>query len=119
MTYSDTFDPSQKQLAGYEAGIAAIVDYTGFLDNIVGGGPGMSSFVSSFATVGLIHMIYKYKTSSDKPKDLTTLTFTSLKAGLLSAIGDVALNGVLGSRIQNPRVLGALGTFLGTYFAEM
>jgi hypothetical protein len=113
MTYGDTFDPTQKQLAGYEAGIAAIIDYTQVLDNIAGGGMGMSAFLSAFLTVGVAHMIGKHA------KNPSSDAFSALKAGLYSGVGDMILNGVLGSRIQNPRILGSLATLIGTYWAEM
>ncbi len=97
--------------AGMVAGVAAIVDYTGIVDRIIGGSGsmGMSAALASSATVFVMHMMYKKKYSS--------AVFPVIGAGIASGISEMILQAILGSRIQNPQILGAMGVFLGTYIA--
>lgn len=111
----DAFTGDQKNVAGFEAGIAAILDYSGALDNLTGGGGvGMSAFASSLLTVFVVKVIGK----NMKPVGTNKIYYTPLTAGIYSGVMAMIFNGVLGSRIQNPKLLSATGTFLGTYLAE-
>lgn len=105
---------------GTVAALAAIVDYTGMLNNLLGGanaGPGMSSFLAAAGTVFIVDMILKYKHHKGGGSDSLTIGPT-LKAGIYSGGLSMVLNMVLQNRIQNQQVISALGTFLGTYWAE-
>lgn len=115
---SSGFQGTQKEVAGFEGAVAAILDYTGALDNLIGsGGLGMSSFISSFLTVGLMDMIGR-KIIKNNPGTNKVSLVHPLTAGIYSGVLAMIFNGILGSRIQNPKILSATGTFLGTYMAE-
>lgn len=103
--------PSDPTVDGYAAIIAAILDYTGMLDRVGGDmGMGMNAAASSFISLMLVNHLAKNKHFNSK-KNL----YQPIQGAIWSGLAAVVLNKVLGNNIQNPRLLGALGTFLGTY----
>jgi energy-converting hydrogenase Eha subunit A len=112
MTY-DTM--SWDKDAGMLAGIAAIVDYTGIVDRLVGvQTPGLSAAVAAGASVFLVRMIYLNKHSGAKKSEFASPIGAAISSGVLEAI----LNMVLGQRVQNQQMLGAIAVFLGTYMSQ-
>jgi len=112
MTY-DTM--SWDKDAGQLAAIAAIVDYTGIVDRLINvQTPGLSAAISAGATVFLVRMIYMKKHSSAQKSDFASPIGAAISSGVLEAI----LNMVLGQRVQNQQMLGAIAVFLGTYMSQ-
>jgi len=94
----------------YAAILAAVLDYTGYLDRVGGNmGMGMNAALSSFVTLMVWNMIYK------KKKWGTTDLYHPFMGAISSGILATILGRVLGNNIQNPNLLGAVGTFGGTY----
>lgn len=94
--------------------VAAVIDYSGMLDRVAGNmGPAMNAALSSFATLMLWNIIADKKYGYD-PSTSGKL-FKPMAGAAYSGILAMLLNRILGNNIQNPNLLGALGTFLGTY----
>ncbi len=94
--------------------VAAILDYSGVLDRVAGNmGPTMNAALSSALTLMIWNMLAKdkwhYKGTDKIWKPLTGAAYSGVFA--------MILNRILGNNIQNPNLLGALGTFLGTHMA--
>lgn len=94
--------------------VAAVIDYSGVLDRVAGNmGPSMNAALSSFVTLMLWNIVahekYKYDPSTSGK------LFKPATGAIYSGVLAMLLNRILGNNIQNPNLLGALGTFLGTY----
>ena len=97
--------------------VAAILDYSGVLDRVGGNmGLGMNAAASSFVTLMLWNILAKDKFGYKPPSGSGKL-FKPVTGAVYSGLAAMILNRILGNNIQNPNLLGALGTLLGTYGA--
>src|SRR4051812_10710670 len=104
--------PTAAKMDSMAAGLAAVIDYSGMLDRVGGDmGVGMNAAFSSFISLLIWNQLYVHKYKN------TSKIYQPMMGGIYSGIMAVLLNKVLGNNIQNPRLLGAIGTFVGTYGA--
>lgn len=113
------FQGDQQSVAAFEGALAAILDYSGALDNLIGtSGMGISAFLSSYISVALTNMIGA-RIIKNHPGSNKVDLIRPFHPALYSAILAIIFNALLGSRIQNPKILSASATFIGTYAKEM
>lgn len=108
----DTVGPAQAN--GFAALLAAILDYTGVLENIGAGnmGTAMNAAISSALSLVVINMTVKQKKATGTISHISPLT-----GAAYSGIFAMLLTRIMGNNIQNANLLGALGAFAGTYLA--
>jgi len=105
--------PTLSEATTYSSVLAALLDYTGVLDRIGGDmGVGMNAALSSF----LVMVIANHYSLNHKGASKAKI-YVPVKGAVYSGLFATLLVRVLGNNIQNPNLLGALGTFAGTHLA--
>jgi hypothetical protein len=105
--------PTLAQGDTYAAVLAAILDYSAVLDRVGGDmGVGLNAALSSALTLMIANYYSKHHKGASGSK-----IYAPVKGAIFSGILATVMVRILGNNIQNPNLLGAVGTLVGTYYA--